>query len=209
MSGSWPALSHAPLACRVSPSTSSRPSTRKSWRDSRCWNGRRQAVPWLWWPCYSATSSTWRTWVSGAGRAGAWGGGPERVSGMLMRRRGSKACMGPSQVLRSQPKSSPVHAGSWVGGSWPSLPLSSPSPSFSFPSLPYSFPALPSPQPSLPPSTGTNRALLCKSTVDGLQVTQLNVDHTTENEDELFRLSQLGEETSPGPPQSRMSWRLD
>lgn len=40
---------------------------------------------------------------------------------------------------------------------------------------------------------GTNRALLCKSTVDGLQVTQLNVDHTTENEDELFRLSQLGE----------------
>ncbi|XP_057172320.1 TGF-beta-activated kinase 1 and MAP3K7-binding protein 1 isoform X5 [Ursus arctos] len=39
---------------------------------------------------------------------------------------------------------------------------------------------------------GTNRALLCKSTVDGLQVTQLNVDHTTENEDELFRLSQLG-----------------
>jgi hypothetical protein len=43
-------------------------------------------------------------------------------------------------------------------------------------------------------ATGTNRALLCKSTVDGLQVTQLNVDHTTENEDELFRLSQLGEQ---------------
>lgn len=42
-------------------------------------------------------------------------------------------------------------------------------------------------------SAGTNRALLCKSTVDGLQVTQLNMDHTTENEDELFRLSQLGE----------------
>ncbi|XP_073182880.1 TGF-beta-activated kinase 1 and MAP3K7-binding protein 1 isoform X2 [Lepidochelys kempii] len=42
------------------------------------------------------------------------------------------------------------------------------------------------------PTTGTNRALLCKSTVDGLQVTQLNVDHTTENEDELFRFSQLG-----------------
>ncbi|XP_045321835.1 TGF-beta-activated kinase 1 and MAP3K7-binding protein 1 isoform X5 [Leopardus geoffroyi] len=41
-------------------------------------------------------------------------------------------------------------------------------------------------------AAGTNRALLCKSTVDGLQVTQLNVDHTTENEDELFRLSQLG-----------------
>ncbi|KAJ8791702.1 hypothetical protein J1605_020424 [Eschrichtius robustus] len=41
-------------------------------------------------------------------------------------------------------------------------------------------------------NVGTNRALLCKSTVDGLQVTQLNVDHTTENEDELFRLSQLG-----------------
>lgn len=45
----------------------------------------------------------------------------------------------------------------------------------------------------LDPAAGTNRALLCKSTVDGLQVTQLNVDHTTENEDELFRLSQLGE----------------
>lgn len=29
--------------------------------------------------------------------------------------------------------------------------------------------------------------------MDGLQVTQLNVDHTTENEDELFRFSQLGE----------------
>lgn len=43
------------------------------------------------------------------------------------------------------------------------------------------------------PAAGTNRALLCKSTVDGLQVTQLNVDHTTENEDELFRFSQLGE----------------
>lgn len=42
-------------------------------------------------------------------------------------------------------------------------------------------------------AAGTNRALLCKSTGDGLQVTQLNVDHTTENEDELFRLSQLGE----------------
>ncbi|XP_012590573.1 PREDICTED: TGF-beta-activated kinase 1 and MAP3K7-binding protein 1 [Condylura cristata] len=42
-------------------------------------------------------------------------------------------------------------------------------------------------------NVGTNRALLCKSTVDGLQVTQLNVDHTSENEDELFRLSQLGE----------------
>nr|XP_036862822.1 TGF-beta-activated kinase 1 and MAP3K7-binding protein 1 isoform X2 [Manis javanica] len=41
-------------------------------------------------------------------------------------------------------------------------------------------------------NVGTNRALLCKSTVDGLQVTQLNVDHTAENEDELFRLSQLG-----------------
>ncbi|XP_037369429.1 TGF-beta-activated kinase 1 and MAP3K7-binding protein 1 isoform X2 [Talpa occidentalis] len=41
-------------------------------------------------------------------------------------------------------------------------------------------------------NVGTNRALLCKSTVDGLQVTQLNVDHTSENEDELFRLSQLG-----------------
>nr|XP_033785376.1 TGF-beta-activated kinase 1 and MAP3K7-binding protein 1 isoform X2 [Geotrypetes seraphini] len=44
-------------------------------------------------------------------------------------------------------------------------------------------------------NVGTNRALLCKSTVDGLQVTQLNVDHTTENEDELFRLSQLGLDT--------------
>ncbi|NXU42774.1 TAB1 protein, partial [Drymodes brunneopygia] len=42
------------------------------------------------------------------------------------------------------------------------------------------------------PTAGTNRALLCKSTVDGLQVTQLNADHTTENEDELFRFSQLG-----------------
>ena len=42
-------------------------------------------------------------------------------------------------------------------------------------------------------AAGTNRALLCKSTADGLQVTQLNVEHTTENEDELFRLSQLGE----------------
>lgn len=41
-------------------------------------------------------------------------------------------------------------------------------------------------------NVGTNRALLCRSTVDGLQVTQLNVDHTAENEDELFRLSQLG-----------------
>ncbi|XP_071983753.1 TGF-beta-activated kinase 1 and MAP3K7-binding protein 1 isoform X3 [Engystomops pustulosus] len=41
-------------------------------------------------------------------------------------------------------------------------------------------------------NVGTNRALLCKSTVDGLQVTQLNADHTTENEDEIFRLSQLG-----------------
>ncbi|XP_057342338.1 synaptogyrin-1 isoform X1 [Manis pentadactyla] len=41
-------------------------------------------------------------------------------------------------------------------------------------------------------NVGTNRALLCKSTVDGLQVTQLNVDHTADNEDELFRLSQLG-----------------
>ncbi|XP_042200942.1 TGF-beta-activated kinase 1 and MAP3K7-binding protein 1 [Callorhinchus milii] len=40
---------------------------------------------------------------------------------------------------------------------------------------------------------GTNRALLCKSTTDGqLQVTQISVDHTTDNEDELFRLSQLG-----------------
>lgn len=47
---------------------------------------------------------------------------------------------------------------------------------------------------------GTNRALLCKSTVDGLQVTQLNVDHTTENEDELFRLSQLGESGRGRPP---------
>ncbi|XP_029446047.1 LOW QUALITY PROTEIN: TGF-beta-activated kinase 1 and MAP3K7-binding protein 1 [Rhinatrema bivittatum] len=44
-------------------------------------------------------------------------------------------------------------------------------------------------------NVGTNRSLLCKSTVDGLQVTQLNVDHTTENEDELFRLSQLGLDT--------------
>nr|XP_020665801.1 TGF-beta-activated kinase 1 and MAP3K7-binding protein 1 isoform X3 [Pogona vitticeps] len=41
-------------------------------------------------------------------------------------------------------------------------------------------------------NVGTNRALLCKSTVDGLQVTQLNNDHTAENEDELFRFSQLG-----------------
>ncbi|XP_072512287.1 TGF-beta-activated kinase 1 and MAP3K7-binding protein 1 [Notamacropus eugenii] len=41
-------------------------------------------------------------------------------------------------------------------------------------------------------NVGTNRALLCKATGDGLQVTQLNADHTTENEDELFRLSQLG-----------------
>ncbi|CAI5785994.1 TGF-beta-activated kinase 1 and MAP3K7-binding protein 1 isoform X2 [Podarcis muralis] len=41
-------------------------------------------------------------------------------------------------------------------------------------------------------NVGTNRALLCKSTVDGLQVTQLNMDHTTENDDELFRFSQLG-----------------
>ncbi|XP_043927584.1 TGF-beta-activated kinase 1 and MAP3K7-binding protein 1 [Protopterus annectens] len=41
-------------------------------------------------------------------------------------------------------------------------------------------------------NVGTNRALLCKSTVDGLQVTQLSIDHTTDNEDELFRLSQLG-----------------
>ncbi|XP_064419465.1 TGF-beta-activated kinase 1 and MAP3K7-binding protein 1 isoform X2 [Latimeria chalumnae] len=41
-------------------------------------------------------------------------------------------------------------------------------------------------------NVGTNRALLCKSTVDGLQVTQLSVDHTTENKDELFRLAQLG-----------------
>lgn len=41
-------------------------------------------------------------------------------------------------------------------------------------------------------NVGTNRALLCKSTVDGLQVTQLNVAHTVENEDELFRLSELG-----------------
>uniref|UniRef100_A0A8C5QBD2 TGF-beta-activated kinase 1 and MAP3K7-binding protein 1 n=1 Tax=Leptobrachium leishanense TaxID=445787 RepID=A0A8C5QBD2_9ANUR len=41
-------------------------------------------------------------------------------------------------------------------------------------------------------NVGTNRALLCKSTVDGLQVTQLNADHMTENEDEIFRLSQLG-----------------
>lgn len=40
---------------------------------------------------------------------------------------------------------------------------------------------------------GTSRALLCKSTADGqLQVTQVSVDHTTDNEDELFRLSQLG-----------------
>ncbi|XP_051015968.1 TGF-beta-activated kinase 1 and MAP3K7-binding protein 1 isoform X1 [Acomys russatus] len=44
-------------------------------------------------------------------------------------------------------------------------------------------------------NVGTNRALLCKSTVDGLQVTQLNMDHTTENEDELFRFSQLGLDT--------------
>lgn len=49
-------------------------------------------------------------------------------------------------------------------------------------------------------NVGTNRALLCKSTVDGLQVTQLNVDHTTENEDELFRLSQLGESGRGRPP---------
>ncbi|XP_020838298.1 TGF-beta-activated kinase 1 and MAP3K7-binding protein 1 isoform X2 [Phascolarctos cinereus] len=41
-------------------------------------------------------------------------------------------------------------------------------------------------------NVGTNRALLCKATGDGLQVTQLNSEHTTENEDELFRLSQLG-----------------
>lgn len=33
--------------------------------------------------------------------------------------------------------------------------------------------------------------------MDGLQVTQLNVDHTTENEDELFRLSQLGGWATP------------
>ncbi|XP_018425398.1 PREDICTED: TGF-beta-activated kinase 1 and MAP3K7-binding protein 1, partial [Nanorana parkeri] len=45
-------------------------------------------------------------------------------------------------------------------------------------------------------NVGTNRALLCKSTVDGLQVTQLNADHTTENEDEIFRLSQLGLDTA-------------
>uniref|UniRef100_G3WNZ9 TGF-beta-activated kinase 1 and MAP3K7-binding protein 1 n=1 Tax=Sarcophilus harrisii TaxID=9305 RepID=G3WNZ9_SARHA len=41
-------------------------------------------------------------------------------------------------------------------------------------------------------NVGTNRALLCKATGDGLQVTQLSSDHTPENEDELFRLSQLG-----------------
>ncbi|XP_075039016.1 TGF-beta-activated kinase 1 and MAP3K7-binding protein 1-like [Mixophyes fleayi] len=45
-------------------------------------------------------------------------------------------------------------------------------------------------------NVGTNRALLCKSTVDGLQVTQLNADHTAENEDEIFRLSQLGMDTA-------------
>ncbi|OCT83111.1 TGF-beta-activated kinase 1 and MAP3K7-binding protein 1 [Xenopus laevis] len=45
-------------------------------------------------------------------------------------------------------------------------------------------------------NVGTNRALLCKSTEDGLQVTQLNADHTTENEDEIFRLSQLGLDTT-------------
>ncbi|XP_060044978.1 TGF-beta-activated kinase 1 and MAP3K7-binding protein 1 isoform X2 [Erinaceus europaeus] len=37
-----------------------------------------------------------------------------------------------------------------------------------------------------------NNKLYVANVVDGLQVTQLNVDHTTENEDELFRLSQLG-----------------
>lgn len=52
---------------------------------------------------------------------------------------------------------------------------------------------------------GTNRALLCKSTVDGLQVTQLNMDHTTENEDELFRFSQLGEYCVSGTVNQRES----
>ncbi|XP_028670956.1 TGF-beta-activated kinase 1 and MAP3K7-binding protein 1 isoform X1 [Erpetoichthys calabaricus] len=42
-------------------------------------------------------------------------------------------------------------------------------------------------------NVGTNRALLCKSSSDGQnQVIQIGMGHTTENEDELFRLAQLG-----------------
>lgn len=43
-------------------------------------------------------------------------------------------------------------------------------------------------------NAGTNRALLCKSSVDGQnQVLQIGRPHTTENEDELQRLAALGE----------------
>ncbi|XP_018598501.1 TGF-beta-activated kinase 1 and MAP3K7-binding protein 1 isoform X2 [Scleropages formosus] len=42
-------------------------------------------------------------------------------------------------------------------------------------------------------NVGTNRALLCKSSIDGQnQVIQIGQAHTTENEDEIQRLSQLG-----------------
>ncbi|KAL4658100.1 TGF-beta-activated kinase 1 and MAP3K7-binding protein 1 isoform X1 [Arapaima gigas] len=42
-------------------------------------------------------------------------------------------------------------------------------------------------------NVGTNRALLCKSSSDGQnQVIQIGQAHTTENEDEIQRLSQLG-----------------
>lgn len=46
-------------------------------------------------------------------------------------------------------------------------------------------------------NTGTNRALLCKSSVDGQnQVLQIGRPHTTDNEDELQRLAALGEKTT-------------
>ncbi|KAG7460108.1 hypothetical protein MATL_G00217660 [Megalops atlanticus] len=46
-------------------------------------------------------------------------------------------------------------------------------------------------------NVGTNRALLCKSSSDGQnQVIQIGRAHTTDNEDELLRLAQLGLDTS-------------
>ncbi|XP_076147688.1 TGF-beta-activated kinase 1 and MAP3K7-binding protein 1 [Alosa pseudoharengus] len=46
-------------------------------------------------------------------------------------------------------------------------------------------------------NVGTNRALLCKATSDGQnQVIQIGRAHTTDNEDELTRLAQLGLDTN-------------
>lgn len=43
-------------------------------------------------------------------------------------------------------------------------------------------------------ASGTNRVLLCKSSIDGQnQVLQIGRPHSTDNEDELQRLAALGE----------------